>query len=48
MLVLNTDTNVNNINYIRFMEQQKQNNKNDNGNRKNFLEPVCTRKIANQ
>lgn len=46
MLVLNTDTNVNNINYIRFMEHQKQIN--DNENRKNFLESESTRKIENQ
>lgn len=46
MLVLNTDTNVNNLNYIHFMEQQKEIN--DNENRKKFLESVCTTKTQNQ
>lgn len=48
MLVLNTDTSINNINYIRFMEQQKQNNNNGNGKTKNNFVGESTRKIKNQ
>lgn len=48
MLVLNTDTSINNLNYLRFMEQQEELNKNDDGEPKKIFESDYTRKTQNQ